>query len=228
MRNEQFKTSCYNNYHKTKLNDQGGQKMAKEIPVDKLKAAVNALNTMLDPKIKMTARKKSDIIVDFKSKMDVFIEEDTTDQLPEVCVDFYNEFIADDDAPEEAAEEKAPTEKKEKKKDKTDKLKSAMPSKVGILDSIFSAIRENGPIDKAGILAELVDKFPDRDSKGIKNTINCQLTGKNRPWRLEKSRSCIFSVTEGKYALESQQEKKAPAEKKADTPVEKKKVVKKK
>jgi len=84
--------------------------MAKDIPVDKLKVAVNALNTMLDAKIKMITRKKSDIIADFKRHMDTFIEEDTTDQLPEECVDFYNDFIAT----EEDAEETPAPESKEK------------------------------------------------------------------------------------------------------------------
>jgi len=142
--------------------------MAKEIPTDQLKAAVNAINTMLDPKIKMITRKKSEIVADFKAKMDVFIEEDTTDQLPEVCVDFYNEFIAneEEEVTEEVKEEKttskktAPKEKKEKAPPKEKKEKKASTGRVASKNprekSIVLALKKGGTFDELVSLADSI------------------------------------------------------------------------
>lgn len=145
--------------------------MAKDIPVDQLKAAVNALNTMIDPKIKMITRKKSEIIADFKAKMDVFIEEDTTDQLPEVCVDFYNDFIATEEESETKVEEKAgeksPKEKTSKapkeKKDKAPKeKKERKPREGGVSNEQLAANLIEGGASNEDVHAKFTEIYAAR------------------------------------------------------------------
>jgi hypothetical protein len=200
----------------------GGQIMAKEIPADKLKVAVTALNSIIEEgKIKTVARKKSEVVAEFKAKMLGFITEEKTDDIPDAAVDFFNEFIADDDASEASSADDKKTDKKDSKKDKKEpkekkEKKGTGITKVGILDCIFSTIKSEGPIDKAGILKVVAAAFPDRDAAGIKNTINCQLTGTKRPWRLEKSRSATFKMVDGKYSFVSAVAKDEKKEEKKD------------
>ena len=86
-----------------------------EIDAGELKAAVTALNKMIDPKIKLIGAKKPAVCEKFKEAVQKFIDEDTVDQLPDVVVDFFNENIADEE--EEEVEEVKETKKASGKKD---------------------------------------------------------------------------------------------------------------
>ena len=107
-------------------------KMSTEITVDELKAVIASLNKVLDTKIKTIGKKRNDIIESFKSNVEKFIEEETTDQLPEDVIDFYNEYFAEEEeAEEEAKEEKKTTSKKTPAGKKTDSKTESKKTPAG-------------------------------------------------------------------------------------------------
>ena len=172
--------------------------MAKNIPAKEFKAAIKELNLILiekgEDKIKIVNSKKEDIISEFTNCVLNFIDVDDAESLPDAVIDIYNKYIASENKEEaEEAEEKKGTKKKTSAK-KTSAKNKTPPKKVGVLDSIHSTIVNNGPVSKADILKALVKKFPDREEKAMKSTINCQLSGKNRPFRLEKSRKVTYEI----------------------------------
>ena len=92
--------------------------MAKSIPAKEFKAAVKSLNEVLaeaeEPKIKIVGVKKEDVVEEFTNTILNFIEEDRADELPDTVIEFYNEYIANEEEEEEQEEKK--TSKKSGKK----------------------------------------------------------------------------------------------------------------
>jgi hypothetical protein len=66
----------------------------------------------------------------------------------------------------------------------------------GVIKTIVAAIKENGPITKEGILAILVEKFPDRDAEAMKKTINVQV-----PNRISKEHDLVIEKTDKGYKV---------------------------
>lgn len=97
--------------------------MAKEIPGKELKTVAKEFNILLKKlgeeqiKVAGTGLKKEDVVAEFESKVKEFIDADRTSELPESVIDFYNEYMTDDDGDDgedEGGEEGGePTEKKE-------------------------------------------------------------------------------------------------------------------
>ena len=109
--------------------------MAKSIPAKEFKAAVQAFNVVLkeadgENSIKVVAVKKDQVIEDFTNKVLDFIEKDKAAELPDIVIDFYNDYIVEENSTE--AEEKAAKDAKKKsdKKKKEKKVKTG-PSKIG-------------------------------------------------------------------------------------------------
>lgn len=74
------------------------------------------------------------------------------------------------------AKEKVKSSKKAASKDK-----EGFPRKVGVIDTIVNTLKtgtSKKPVTKADILKALMKKFPDRDEKGMKSTINIQVPGR--------------------------------------------------
>jgi len=73
-----------------------------------LKATVNDLNKILGAKgkIKLVGAKKVDICNAFKAKVEEYIDNDTTDDLPESVVDFYNNNFAEEEQEQEEPQAK--------------------------------------------------------------------------------------------------------------------------
>jgi len=196
--------------------------MSKEIPVEALKAAVQKLNSILEEgKIKTVGKKKIDIVTAFAEKVSEITEAGKAKDLPGECIEFFNSYIVTDDDAADAADTKkdvpaaagkkgvvkkgaAPAADKKGKGDRRDGerggAKKGGIEKVGVLSKIHECIVKKAS-SKEDILNYLKSEFPDRDEKGMKNTINCQLTGKNRPWRLEKSQKVTYVVKDGKFSL---------------------------
>ncbi|MFA5652428.1 MAG: hypothetical protein WC933_03620, partial [Candidatus Paceibacterota bacterium] len=66
----------------------------------------------------------------------------------------------------------------------------------GIIKTIISLIEKAGKkgISKETILAELIEAFPDREEKSMKNTINVQV-----PARISKEKFELGKTEDGKY-----------------------------
>jgi hypothetical protein len=95
-----------------------------------------------------------------------------------------------------AAEAKKSKTKTTKKKSTGDK--PAGEKKPGVIAAIFEMIK-GAPHSKAEILARLVAKFPDRDEKSMKATINVQLPG-----RMAKDKKVTIAKGEdGKYFVKA-------------------------
>lgn len=103
-----------------------------------------------------------------------------------------------------------PKKKKKKKKnevllvEKTEKKNRQVDNKPGVIDSIFNFIKKNKKkrgVTKEEVLTHLAILFPDRDAKAMKSTINCQIGGKVRPTRLEKSRQVELIIEDGRYSV---------------------------
>ena len=76
--------------------------MSKKIDGKKFKAAVKALNEVLEAdeldKIKVVGVKKEEVIEAFTTNVQSYIDKDKVSDLPDAVIDFYNDFIADDDS----------------------------------------------------------------------------------------------------------------------------------
>jgi len=105
------------------------------------------------------------------------------------------ESDVDEDADEDADvdegtdEEEAPTKKKKKAAKKSEKKEKS----TGVIASILEFITDNGPINKAGILELLVDRFPDREEAAMAKTVQAQL-----PTRLMKDKNVKIIKDENK------------------------------
>ncbi len=78
--------------------------------------------------------------------------------------------------PAKAEKAAKPAKEKPAKADKVKKVKDGSAlNGPGIIKTIATTIKEQGPITKEGILAVLVEKFPDRDADAMKKTINVQV-----------------------------------------------------
>jgi len=179
--------------------------MSKTYPVPEFKEAVKSLNGVLKKLKKATIKtdkvKRNEVYEAFVKTIHQFIQDNKVEKLSDNVIAFYNEHVAEDEGDDKKEKKDAgkTTNKKADKKttsDKKETKKSAPPKKVGVLDAIHTAIVEKGPISKKDILAELVKKFPEREEKAMKNTINCQIGGKKTPRRLEKSRKTSYVVDE--------------------------------
>jgi len=77
----------------------------------------------------------------------------------------------------EKAEKPAKASKSKDKPAKAEKAKKdgSNLKGPGVIKTIATTIKEQGPITKEAILAVLVEKFPDRDAEAMKKTINVQV-----------------------------------------------------
>ena len=109
--------------------------------------------------------------------------------------------------PEEAPKEKpAPKEKeapkakmevvKGGKSEKTEKKPAKKKKGTGVIASVVEAIEKAGKkgVSKEEILKILVEKFPDRAEKSMKNTVGVQVPG-----RISRERFEVKSTKDGKY-----------------------------
>ena len=138
------------------------------------------------------------------------------DFTPSSIVQFMNaeesaEFVEGAEKPakeEKAARGKGKTAKKpaEPKKPAEEK-KPAEPKKPGVIASILEVIQNSKtPVSETQILAELVKRFPDKESASMHKTIKAQLGGKEQPLRMESEKNVKFalSITEAKEGEKTQ------------------------
>lgn len=93
-----------------------------------------------------------------------------------------------------AIEDGLKVDKATKKDANTDRKKRPIKN-PGVITTILTIITNAKPaVCKTQILAELVKQFADRDEKGMKNTINCQLGGKDIT-RMEKEKEVKFIIS---------------------------------
>ena len=100
------------------------------------------------------------------------------------------------------AEEKEPAEEKS-----AEEKKPAEPKKPGVIASILEVIQNSKtPVSETQILAELVKRFPDKESASMHKTIKAQLGGKEQPLRMESEKNVKFvlSFTEAKEGEKAQ------------------------
>jgi hypothetical protein len=168
---------------------------AKSIPYNELKKVTKLLNAELrsDEQVKMN-QTKEEMIKQFSSAVVTLHEAGRT--FDNNILKFYNKHIVGEEAPE-APEETATTATATA----TTTAKPKAKKVPGVLDTIFQVISKKGPVGKDKILKVLVKRFPDRDEKAMKSTINCQIGGKVRPTRLEKSRKATFVIKDGLYSV---------------------------
>ena len=134
---------------------------------------------------------------------------------PSSIVQFMNaeesaEFVegAEKPAKEEKPKAKGKAAKKptEPKAEKTEKA-PAEPKKPGVIASILEVIQNSEtPVSETQILAELVKRFPDKESASMHKTIKAQLGGKEQPLRMESEKNVKFalSFTEAKEGEKTQ------------------------
>jgi len=72
----------------------------------------------------------------------------------------------------------------------------------GVIKTIATTIKEQGPITKEGILAVLVEKFPDRDAVAMKKTINVQV-----PNRINKEQDFTIENSDKGWKVASKAKK---------------------
>ena len=85
--------------------------------------------------------------------------------------------------------------------------KPAEPKKPGVIASILEVIQNSKtPVSETQILAELVKRFPDKESASMHKTIKAQLGGKEQPLRMESEKNVKFalSFTEAKEGEKAQ------------------------
>ena len=93
-------------------------------------------------------------------------------------------------ATEESATEESATEKP------TEEKKPAEPKKPGVIASILEVIQNSKtPVSETQILAELVKRFPDKESASMHKTIKAQLGGKEQPLRMESEKNVKFALS---------------------------------
>ena len=89
------------------------------------------------------------------------------------------------------AEEKEPAEEKS-----AEEKKPAEPKKPGVIASILEVIQNSKtPVSETQILAELVKRFPDKESASMHKTIKAQLGGKEQPLRMESEKNVKFALS---------------------------------
>lgn len=134
---------------------------------------------------------------------------------PSSIVQFMNaeesaEFVEGAEKPakqEKAAKGKSKTAKKPTPEKPAKEEKAAEPKKPGVIASILEVIQNSEkPVSEAQILAELVKRFPDKESASMHKTIKAQLGGKEQPLRMEgeKNVKFVLSYTEAKEGEKAQ------------------------
>ena len=127
---------------------------------------------------------------------------------PSSIVQFMNaeesaEFVEGAEKPakeEKAAKGKGKTAKKPTAKkpaaEKPAAEKPAEPKKPGVIASILEVIQNSEtPVSETQILAELVKRFPDKESASMHKTIKAQLGGKEQPLRMESEKNVKFALS---------------------------------
>jgi RNA polymerase primary sigma factor len=162
------------------------------------------MNKEFDAKIKLVGAKKSEVCAKLRDAISVFVEEETTDQLPEEVVDFFNDNLADEDVEEEVVEEKPQkktagkketskketskkeTSKKETSKKETSKKtagKKTAPEKAkksdsqagyGLVRSVVEEFYKN-EISTKDMIDLMQKRFPDKSVKSTVSTVMCVL-----------------------------------------------------
>ena len=126
-------------------------------------------------------------------------------------------FLKSAETPQEEPKKQTAKEKKAAEKAKKDaekaaaakekEEKSAEPKKPGVIASILEVIQNSEtPVSETQILAELVKRFPDKESASMHKTIKAQLGGKEQPLRMEgeKNVKFVLSYTEAKEGEKAQ------------------------
>lgn len=129
-------------------------------------------------------------------------EEESEDEETEEEEESDEEEEEDDEDEKPAKKSKAKGKKAAKgdktKKDGTNFKRAGGPDGVGVIGSILEFMTEaskDKPIDKKGLLAKLVKRFPDRDESSMKATINAQV-----PNRIAKEKKVTVKTNdEGGY-----------------------------
>lgn len=172
--------------------------MTKEMAVIKMKElreASVALNDsgLLSEKLKVVAIAKNDLQAEFVTAM-VELEDA---EVPEVAVKLYKKIVDAEKKPEEPDD--VPEDEDAYGKPKAGKESETSP---GVIGTILQVIADKGPVSKGDILAKLIQAFPERDPDKMAKTLNCQISGKKRPLRMEREKGVTFTIDSyGRYSL---------------------------
>lgn len=158
--------------------------MAKTIPAQKFKDAIKALNEVLkandEEMIKYVGVKKEVAFENFTNKILDFIEKDRAVDLPDVVIDFYNNYIVEEDTKpkKKKAKEDAKPEEAEKNEDsdlttepkskKTEKPKKA-PGVIALAVKSYLG----GNTTAKDIEANIGENFPDKNISSTVATVLC-------------------------------------------------------
>jgi len=202
--------------------------MAKEVwgvPVKQVRSAARELNKLdlghrVDVKLTGEALAK-----EFIDVVDKVLEEEGDEiikNFSDTIIDTYNGllqgggYLGDDgervdqvepvSGTQEAEPQEEPQEDPEPRVEEPEEKPKPQPAargkgKPGVIQSILETIREKGPVTKEQILEELTRRFPDRNTKSMRSTIQVQIGGKKRPLRLEREKGVTLLVEDGKYSL---------------------------
>lgn len=177
-----------------------GYKTASSWGVTKLTSKIKKLpETAADTKIKKT--KMNNLLKKILTKL----------ENGDNVIVFDPETVKEDKARAKAvkdAEERQKTKKDEKKDKEKKKAKRAAkkaakekkkkePKKPGVIATIFTLIKTEGPISKEDILKKLGKAFPERETDSMMKTINVQVPG-----RMSKEKGVnIVKTKDGKFKI---------------------------
>lgn len=182
-----------------------------------LKAAAKELNEVLgiDPPIETKVGvKKKDLQEKLLEAAEMIeegdvedISKETFEVLDDVGAEFDFETPLDEDDPEEPEEKEEEEEEEEKEEEKpakkTKTAKKEGPKKatgkngkgvIGTIRAMLEKTSKKKPISKAEIVEELIEQFPDRNQKSMKNTVNVQVPG-----RVSKEAFEVKKTEDGKF-----------------------------
>ena len=141
----------------------------KKFTPDQLKNAVKELNAILETgKIKSVGQKTEVILKSIETVVLKFIEDDKTGDLPEVVIDFYNDFISDDE--EETKEEKPAAKGKKTEKTETKKADTKKTETKPEKEEKKSGKKSDRQVRSRsgnGLVAKAVDAYM---NKGLRTT----------------------------------------------------------
>ena len=75
------------------------------------------------------------------------------------------------------------------------------PGVIKTIHSILESASKSKPVTQEQIIAKLVEEFPKREEKSMRNTIKAQIGGKKRPLRMEREKHIILNITENKAGV---------------------------
>lgn len=189
--------------------------MAKKVDgvnMNELKKLAEDLNKVLDPDPPIMTKvgtKKDDLIKAIKKASALLEERDNPTEKKGITKASEKTLIELGvklpwaEAAEAAGEDKGKVNKEPAKKEvkgkgkETKKGSKNKERKPGVIATIQELITDKGPITKEKMLKELVKKFPDREEKSMKNTINVQV-----PNRMAKDKGIKINKNDKGYFVE--------------------------